>query len=197
MSFFNSFKSDTLAISLGSNLPSAIGSPFNTIINLRPIIEETICTWIKKNNFETFNEDSKRNNLRFMWSPLFNTEPIEVNYKQPDFINTVLIIQGKLLQPPCKESALLLLNEFKNLEIFYGRKKSDQNLEHSPRTLDIDILWWGNLQVSNHELTIPHSRLFTRNFVITPISKILERTQPIQALQSPKGWETDTIIKKL
>jgi 2-amino-4-hydroxy-6-hydroxymethyldihydropteridine diphosphokinase len=69
-------------------------------------------------------------------------------------------------------SALHLLKALKNIEKELGRKKSVRN---GPRTIDLDILLYGEKIISRRDLSIPHPRLFARHFVIRPLLEIICR----------------------
>lgn len=61
------------------------------------------------------------------------------------------------------------------IEIQTGRKR---NIEagYTDRTVDIDILYFGNLKISSSNLTIPHPRISERKFVLIPLLEIAEMT---------------------
>lgn len=82
---------------------------------------------------------------------------------QPDFINTV--VKGLTQLAPRG-----LLNECQRIEYEHERIK----LHHwGPRTLDIDILYFGELQISSEQLTIPHPEIFLRDFVVIPLLDLI------------------------
>lgn len=70
----------------------------------------------------------------------------------------------------------LELNQFfnviKNLETAMGRLSK---IHWSPRVIDIDILFWGNSKVKSEILSIPHSQMHYRDFVLVPICDICSR----------------------
>lgn len=88
-----------------------------------------------------------------------------LGYKdQPDYINAVVLIETKL-------SPHQLLSELQFLEKLHKRERSFLN---APRTLDLDILLYGDIEISAPELTIPHPRMHERAFVIFPLLEINE-----------------------
>ena len=87
------------------------------------------------------------------------------------------------------ENAKFLLQEFQNLEKEFGRDKNNSKERWQPRCLDIDIIWWDNLNFEDDILTIPHPRFMNRNFVILPLSEILSRFQRIEKLDIEK-WHS-------
>lgn len=82
---------------------------------------------------------------------------------QPDFINGVTkILTG--LEPK------KLLNELKKIEVAMGRRLDDK--KWSPRSIDLDILFFGNLVLDDFTLKIPHPEIEKRTFVLTPLCDI-------------------------
>ena len=139
-----------LAIGLGANLPSAAGGPLETLIALRPRLSAEIQS--------CFGE------VRLRWSPLFRTAPVGGPPNQPDYINAVLVVD----QPsePSAEAALGLLRRLQALELQFDRVREER---WGPRTLDLDLLWWGRLHLQSPELELPHPRWSERAFVLAPL----------------------------
>lgn len=78
---------------------------------------------------------------------------------QPDYINTAARLRTAL-QP------LPLLRQLQRLEDLRGRTRE---IRWGPRTLDLDLLLYGDHSVSTPELTLPHPGLDVRNFVLAPL----------------------------
>lgn len=94
-------------------------------------------------------------------SSLHRTAP--VGYAdQPDFINAVAEIRTTLTPPR-------LLEALRAIEAGHGRIREYRN---GPRTLDLDIVIFGNLQLSSDELVLPHPRAHERAFVLLPLVEI-------------------------
>jgi len=94
-------------------------------------------------------------------SSLYRSEPMGPQ-DQPDYINAVAMLETLL--PP-----LALLDQLQALEQAHQRKR----LVHwGPRTLDLDLLLYGNEQISCQRLTVPHPGLTERNFVLWPLAEI-------------------------
>lgn len=93
-------------------------------------------------------------------SSLYRTAPWQAN--GPDYINAVVALATGLLPPD-------LLHALQNLENQAGRLRSYQN---APRTLDLDILLYGDVQLDTPELSIPHPRMRQRAFVLVPLAEI-------------------------
>jgi len=174
-----------LCISLGSNVDSKFGTPINSLIESKFKIEKIISNLITINHPDI----PEKNILKeiFNWSSLYQTTPLGVDGKQPDYINCLLLVQGDLLPLSSIENARFLLKEFQNLEIEFGRNKLSNDQRCLPRPLDIDILWWDDLFVNDKDFKIPHPRFKNRNFVISPLAEVLSITQKIEKL-NVKNW---------
>ena len=81
---------------------------------------------------------------------------------QPDFINAVARIESDL-------SAGELLDELQKVESAHGRERSFTN---APRTLDLDLLLYGDEVRHTARLTLPHPRMHERAFVLRPLIEI-------------------------
>lgn len=100
-------------------------------------------------------------------SSLYRTAPVGIE-KQPDFVNAVAELETTL----APES---LLDALLEIEQRFGRIRAEKN---GPRTLDLDILFYNNLQLDLPRLTLPHPRLHLRAFVLQPLAEIA----PLMAL---------------
>ena len=94
-------------------------------------------------------------------SALYETEPAYVT-DQPRFYNMVL--RGRTHLTPQE-----LLRFAKSTERRLGRTDT---LRYGPRPIDIDILAYGDLQLDEPDLTIPHPRIAERDFVLAPLAEI-------------------------
>jgi 2-amino-4-hydroxy-6-hydroxymethyldihydropteridine diphosphokinase len=81
---------------------------------------------------------------------------------QPDFVNAVAALDTRLA-PETLLDALLAL------EAAHGRARSFAN---APRTLDLDLLLYGDATLATPRLTIPHPRMAGRGFVLVPLAEI-------------------------
>ena len=168
-----------LVISIGANIPSKLGDPLRTIAAIRPQIEKSIIDWNVALN-STKNEDKNVDkSLSFKWAPLFETDPLGGPTNQPNFINTVLVAGGEGLSrvKPHKQAAIDLMKKFLDLEKVAGRKRNNKEIFWGPRSLDIDFISWGGLQINTETLILPHPRSSERNFVLIPLTEILSKTQ--------------------
>lgn len=82
---------------------------------------------------------------------------------QPDYVNAVAEIESVL--PPLK-----LLAHLQQIENAQGRKRT--GLRWGPRTLDLDILLYGEEEIRHPALTVPHPGISVRAFVLYPLAEI-------------------------
>lgn len=99
-------------------------------------------------------------------SPLYCSKPYGVT-DQPDFLNAVVEINTHL-------SALQLLRDVLAIEDRHGRVRLAQRW--TARTLDIDVLLYGDALIQTPELTVPHSELCQRSFVVYPLYDLVGDT---------------------
>lgn len=96
-------------------------------------------------------------------SPLYETEPVGCPPNSPKFLNAALEIQYE-------RSPRTLLKKLMAYQRAHGR---DSNLpRNAARTIDLDILYFGDREVLEEDLVIPHPRLAERRFVLLPLSTI-------------------------
>lgn len=95
-------------------------------------------------------------------SGIYETEPVEIETDKK-FLNMVAEIHVKNVSPTQMMARLL------RIEYLLGR--TDKSLK-KPRTIDLDILLFGDVQMDTAFLTLPHPRLHTRRFVLKPLAKI-------------------------
>ncbi len=133
-------------VALGSNL----GNPVQTI-------EEAIDAMA-----------ALRGSLLKAISSLYRTAPIGTSEKlrhQPDFINAVVALDTRL-------EARDLLDELFALEARFGRVREPDGLRNAPRTLDLDLLLYGDAVSADPDLTLPHPRMHERAFVLAPLAEV-------------------------
>jgi 2-amino-4-hydroxy-6-hydroxymethyldihydropteridine diphosphokinase len=80
----------------------------------------------------------------------------------PEFVNAVAMYDTDF-------SPLELLDALQNLENIAGRERSFLN---APRTLDLDIIFYGDVALDSPRLTLPHPRWQERAFVLVPLAEI-------------------------
>ena len=108
-------------------------------------------------------------------SRLYRTAPHEA--QGPDFINAVAKLDTRLSAPD-------LLAQLQALELAAGRERPYRN---APRTLDLDLLLYGDARIDSPQLTLPHPRMHERAFVLRPLADVApERVGPL-ALAAVRG----------
>lgn len=90
-------------------------------------------------------------------SPFYRSAPVDAT--GPDFVNAVAALDTRL--PP-----LALLDALQALENQHGRLRPYKN---APRTLDLDLLTYGDVLLDHERLTLPHPRMHQRAFVLLPL----------------------------
>ena len=93
-------------------------------------------------------------------SSLYLTAPLDAD--GDDYVNAVVEIHTEL-------DALTLLHALQELELAFGRERPYRN---APRTLDLDLLLYGDQKISEDSLTVPHPRMTERAFVLLPLLQI-------------------------
>ena len=94
-------------------------------------------------------------------SNVYRTEPVG-NVEQPDFFNISCLGHTDL-------SATVLHAKLAAIELKLGRRRSVPN---GPRTIDIDLLAFGELVLDSPDLVVPHPRMHRRAFVLAPLAEI-------------------------
>jgi 2-amino-4-hydroxy-6-hydroxymethyldihydropteridine diphosphokinase len=94
-------------------------------------------------------------------SPVYETDP--VGYAdQPDFLNAVIALDTPLEPESLLDELLTIEAEFKR----------ERGIRYGPRTLDLDLLWYGGRELHTERLTLPHPRAHEREFVLRPLADI-------------------------
>ncbi|HEY1902018.1 MAG TPA: 2-amino-4-hydroxy-6-hydroxymethyldihydropteridine diphosphokinase [Terracidiphilus sp.] len=165
----------TAYIAMGGNLASWVGSP-----------EATLAAAAER--LESLGRVTSR-------SSLYSTEPVGFA-AQPRFINAVVALETEL-------TPQTLLKKLLTIEQEFGRDRS-ASFANGPRTLDLDILLFDNLRVSEPGLEIPHPRLAGRAFVLVPLCEIapgavdagsgLTVSQLLHRLRENSGSETHAVV---
>jgi len=96
-------------------------------------------------------------------SKLFESAPCGGPAGQPDYLNAALSISTNF-------SPLNLLKKLKRIEKDLGRVPAAR---FGARVIDLDILLYGDRVIRNKVLTVPHPRMFSRDFVIKPLTEVL------------------------
>ena len=93
-------------------------------------------------------------------SSLYASAPVDA--PGPDYVNAVVALRTTLDAAP-------LLQVLHGIEARFGRERSTRN---APRTLDLDLLLYGDLHSDDPALRLPHPRLHQRAFVLQPLLEI-------------------------
>ena len=80
----------------------------------------------------------------------------------PDYLNAVALLDTRL-EPQA------LLAELQRIEREHGRERPYRN---APRTLDLDLLLYGDRRIDTPDLSVPHPRLHERAFVLRPLAEL-------------------------
>lgn len=96
-------------------------------------------------------------------SSVYDTDPVGEVLDQPSFLNACLSVRTAL-------EPLELLDAVKQLERRLGRFDGGpaHPPRHGPRTIDIDILMLGDIELCHERLNLPHEQLLSRRFVLIP-----------------------------
>jgi len=90
------------------------------------------------------------------------TDPVGAPDEQKKYLNTVVEASTRLTPKS-------LLQTIHQIELQLGRVRSVKN---AARTIDIDILLYDNVSIETDDLTIPHPRMWERDFVMAPLKEI-------------------------
>lgn len=93
-------------------------------------------------------------------SRVYRSAPVDAG--GPDYLNAVAQVQTRLGAPE-------LLAQLQQLERAAGRERPYRN---APRTLDLDLLLFGDAYIDSVALTVPHPRLRERAFVLLPLQEL-------------------------
>lgn len=100
-------------------------------------------------------------------SSVYITEPVGGPEDQPDFVNQVVLVTFP--QHLRAQDVLIGLHRFeaeagRTREVYWG-----------PRTLDLDLLYFGDQIIQDETIIIPHPRMHERSFVLVPLVEVLQR----------------------
>ncbi|MBC7715873.1 MAG: 2-amino-4-hydroxy-6-hydroxymethyldihydropteridine diphosphokinase [Pseudorhodobacter sp.] len=93
-------------------------------------------------------------------SRTYRSAPVDA--QGPDYLNAVVEIHTTL-------AAAALLSELQRIEQVHGRERAYRN---APRTLDLDLLLYGDHSIATPDLTVPHPRMHSRAFVLLPLQEL-------------------------
>jgi 2-amino-4-hydroxy-6-hydroxymethyldihydropteridine diphosphokinase len=100
-------------------------------------------------------------------SSLYGSKPMGPQ-DQPDYVNAVVALLTTLTTEQ-------LLDQLQTIELEQGRQRKDERW--GPRTLDLDILLFGNHTINTTRLTVPHYGMKVREFVLYPLAELAPELQ--------------------
>ncbi|MDN6448619.1 MAG: 2-amino-4-hydroxy-6-hydroxymethyldihydropteridine diphosphokinase [Enterobacterales bacterium] len=117
-------------------------------------------------------------------SSLYRTPPLGPQ-DQPDYLNAVVALDTDL-------SAENLLDHTQKIELEHGRVRKDERW--GPRTLDLDILLFGDEIINTERLTVPHYDMKNRQFMLYPLAEIAPELhfptgESLQSAMTQRGAE--------
>jgi 2-amino-4-hydroxy-6-hydroxymethyldihydropteridine diphosphokinase len=151
----------TACIGMGANLPSPAGPPEATLAAASARLESLGRVLAR--------------------SSLYSTTPVGFAH-QPRFLNAVAALETGLTPIELLGAVLLIERDF-------GRNRA-YSLANGPRTLDLDILLYGDFVIGGSSLVIPHQRLTGRAFVLVPLNEIAP-----QAIDPRTGNSVSQLLK--
>ena len=98
-------------------------------------------------------------------SSLWSSAPLDA--EGPDFCNAVARLR-------CACEPLELLRQLQRIEQRHGRERPS-GVRNAPRTLDLDLLCFGERELETPELSLPHPRMHQRAFVLAPLAELCPR----------------------
>ncbi|MBL1429997.1 MAG: 2-amino-4-hydroxy-6-hydroxymethyldihydropteridine diphosphokinase [Robiginitomaculum sp.] len=129
-------------IAFGANVPSCIGSPDETIMAAMQSLD---CV-----------------DIQFIRSSSLWTSPAWPDPSEPEFTNAVALFMSHL-------SPLRFINKLLKCEVDFGRMR---RLKNAPRTIDVDLISYGQEISSTTRVQLPHPRAHERAFVLLPLQEI-------------------------
>jgi 2-amino-4-hydroxy-6-hydroxymethyldihydropteridine diphosphokinase len=114
-------------------------------------------------------------------SSLYGSAPVDST--GPNYINAVLQLSTTMTAPA-------LLAQLQSLELAAGRERPYRN---APRTLDLDLLLYGQSKIQSQALIVPHPRMLQRAFVLVPLAEIA----PEMVTRSQLETVLDQVVERL
>lgn len=114
-------------------------------------------------------------------SSLYRSAPVDAG--GPDYLNAVAALDTRL-------EPLELLHALQAIELAAGRERPYRN---APRTLDLDLLLYGEQRIASRELTVPHPRLAERAFVLLPLAELRPGWATPEQLQAVAGQRIERV----
>lgn len=102
-------------------------------------------------------------------SPVYETEPMGLPEGAEDFLNAVVELYTCLSPEP-------LLDALQAIEQQLGRERPP-SLRYESRTIDLDLLLYGDQVIESERLKVPHPHMHERRFVVQPLFDLIPQTQ--------------------
>ncbi|AVS75018.1 2-amino-4-hydroxy-6-hydroxymethyldihydropteridine diphosphokinase [Paracidovorax cattleyae] len=112
-------------------------------------------------------------------SSLYASAPVDAT--GPDYLNAVVLVVTRLTAPA-------LLDALLAIEADAGRERPYRN---APRTLDLDLLFYGGARIASARLVVPHPRVDERAFVLRPLAEVAPHRVPAAALERVAGQRVE------
>ena len=112
-------------------------------------------------------------------SAIYETEPVGCEEDAAKFLNAAMEFEYE-------DEPQDLLRELAKIEVALGRSAS--RARNASRSIDLDLLYFGRLEIETEELQLPHPRMTQREFVLRPLADIRpdlflpKQTEPVSAL---------------
>ena len=156
--------SSALAIGVGGNAPGGHGTARATMALVIPRLIDLLEACV----------DADPSDIGC--SEIVQTSPVGGPPNQEPYSNAVVLVRStRRLATP--DAALQLLDQLQLLEAEFGRDRSREQ-RWGPRTLDLDLLFWGELRLDYPRLVLPHPRMHLRSFVLEPLLQAMQGTHP-------------------
>ncbi|VUZ27714.1 Uncharacterised protein [uncultured Comamonas sp.] len=114
-------------------------------------------------------------------SSLYRSAPVDAS--GPDYLNAVAVLETNAAPQD-------FLARLQALENAAGRQRPYRN---APRTLDLDILLWGDARLDTPTLTVPHPRMEERAFVLRPLAELAPQRVTAAQLAAVAGQAIDVL----
>jgi 2-amino-4-hydroxy-6-hydroxymethyldihydropteridine diphosphokinase len=141
--------SELVIVALGANLDSPAGAPADTLQAVLADLQGLAAAPLRTSSF-------------------YHTSPENCPPDSPGFVNAVT-----LMLLPADTEPLRFLHQLQALEQRYGRQRKATQPVNAPRPLDLDIIAFGDRQLQDERLQLPHPRAAERAFVLEPLAELL------------------------
>lgn len=152
--------SSSIAVGVGGNATSDLGPAFATVSASIPRLKLLLAAF------------AGLDCSRIVASQLIQTRPVGGPIDQAPYVNAVVLVP-EVSRAVTASAALELLDLLQSLETAFGRDRAREQ-HWGPRSLDLDLLFWGELRLDHPRLLLPHPRLHLRPFVLAPLLEAMQ-----------------------